>query len=87
MTDDQIHDDPLGLALSVLDPEQRARFGEITTALVEAADAAAETPGWTVRPPADALRVLAAHYRAQGDPVWPALSAAADRVTALGNID
>lgn len=84
---DQAHDDALGLALSVISAEDRRRFGEITAALLDAADAAAQTPHWTVRPPADALRELAAHYRAQGDPVWPALSAAAARVTVLGNID
>lgn len=82
MTDD--HTDPLGIALSVLDAGQRRRFGEITSALVEAADAAAAAPGWTPRPAADALRALAVHYRAASDPLWPALNAAAARADEIG---
>lgn len=83
MTDDQAHDDPFGIALSVLTPEDRRRFGKIAEALVEAADAAAETPGWTLRRPADAWRALAACYRAQGDALWAAFSAAAARADAM----
>ncbi|MFE0133802.1 hypothetical protein ACFWY6_19880 [Streptomyces sp. NPDC059037] len=87
MTDDQTHGDPFGLALSVLSPEERHRFGEITAALVEAADAAAQSSRWTVRHPSDSWRMLAEHFRAQHDPIWPALSAAAARADALNNID
>jgi hypothetical protein len=83
MTDDQAHDDPLGLALSVLTPEQRDHFGQITDDLVQAADAAAVTPGWTVRPAAASWRMLAAHFKSINDPVWVALSAAAARAEAL----
>ncbi|GAA1925502.1 hypothetical protein GCM10009837_58560 [Streptomyces durmitorensis] len=78
------HDDAFGVALSVLTPEERHRFGEITDALVEAADAAAVAPGWTVRRPADAWHALAVHYRAQRDPLWPAFSAAAARADEIG---
>ncbi|MEU6388799.1 hypothetical protein [Streptomyces sp. NPDC046939] len=83
MSDDALPDDPLGVALSVLTSEERRRVGEITAALAQAADAALRAPGWTPRPAADAWRELAAHYRARGDGIWPALSAAADRAASL----
>ncbi|MFD9906556.1 hypothetical protein [Streptomyces sp. NPDC059063] len=85
--EDPTHDDPLGLALSILSAEDRAHFDEIASALVEAADAAAGTPGFEVRDPAAAYRQLAAYYRARGDVVWCALSAASARITALDNAD
>ncbi|MFF1714809.1 hypothetical protein [Streptomyces sp. NPDC058268] len=84
MPDSQSHDDPFGIALSVLTSEDRLRFGEIASALVEAADAAAVAHDWTVRRPADAWHALAVHYRAQRDPLWPACSAAAARANEIG---
>ncbi|TGA88441.1 hypothetical protein [Streptomyces sp. MZ04] len=87
MTDDQLHTDPLGLALSVISAAERRRFGEITDALIEAADAAAGSSSWTVRPAADSWRMLAEHHRAQRDPLWPVFSAAAARADAMGTID
>lgn len=82
--DDQAHDDPFGVALSVLTPGERHRFGEIASALVEAVDAAAVAPGWTLRRPAESWQLLAVHYRAQGDAIWAACSAAAARADENG---
>ncbi|TGB13297.1 hypothetical protein [Streptomyces sp. MZ04] len=82
MTD--THDDPFGTALATLTAEERQHFREIADALVEAADAAAVAPGWTLRAPADSWRMLAVHFRERRDPVWCALSAAAARADEIG---
>ncbi|MFD9909410.1 hypothetical protein [Streptomyces sp. NPDC059063] len=75
--------DPLTLALSVLSADERARFREGVTALVQAVDAATVTPGFVPRDPANAVRELARHYRSVSDPVWMAWSATAARADEL----
>lgn len=80
MTDDtaapEAVNDPLSLALSVLAPEERQRFGDALDALTDAYDARRHE-GMPSAPPAAAARRLAEHYRSLGDPIWAAWSATA----------
>ncbi|MEB8341795.1 hypothetical protein [Streptomyces endophyticus] len=79
---DATPDDPLTLALVVLEPDDRARFSAELDMLTQACEAR-RAAGLSVADPADAARALATHHRASGDLTWVAWSATADRAATL----